>query len=308
VYPEHGHGRFLGDPDNQYNDSVAAAGIKQPLTCIVQGNSIIFAFTTKSWIVVVRDSMLNTWDSTTDFDPEGKFDALNAQCSNSQCPDSYQIKTGPKSGNYIFGFQFSIPGTFVFALNNNLKHQFVVVVMPSGSTCPMGTYILPYTEANAIALGLEQDPTLVRKPDWNLLGWMIGGLFLSVFVIIGLLYYLRARAWNQHGSAPVYRERNRKMPMTRMHQKGSVLKTEEKEAASKFTAERKVDKPGTATGTAAVPAINLAPSMGNPLGSNGGGGGDLERWDADDLDAREILERMESNREYLMSKILLPMN
>ena len=304
VYPEHGHGRFLGDPDNQYNDSVAAAGIKQPLTCIVQGNSIIFAFTTKSWIVVVRDSMLNTWDSTTDFDPEGKFDALNAQCSNSQCPDSYQIKTGPKSGNYIFGFQFSIPGTFVFALNNNLKHQFVVVVMPSGSTCPMGTYILPYTEANAIALGLEQDPTLVRKPDWNLLGWMIGGLFLSVFVIIGLLYYLRARAWNQHGSAPVYRERNRKMPMTRMHQKGSVLKTEEKEAASKFTAERKVDKPGTATGTAAVPAINLAPSMGNPLGSNGGGGGDLERWDADDLDAREILERMESNREYLMSKIL----
>merc|ERR1711871_72965 len=291
---------MLDAANTVYNDSVAAAGIKQPLTCIVEGNSIIFAFTTKSWIVVVRDSMLNTWSSTTDFDPDGKFDALDAQCSASQCPESYKIKSGPKSGNYVFGFQFKIPGTFVFALSNNLKRQFVVVVMPAGSTCPMGTYVLPYTETNAIALGLEQDPTLVRKPDWNLLGWMIGGLFLSVFVIIGLLYYLRAKAWNQHGSAPIYRERNRKMPMTRMHQKGSVLKTEEKEAASKFTAERKVDKPGADGRGAAVPTINL--SMGNPLGGVGGGG-DLERWDADDLDAREILERMESNREYLMSKL-----
>ena len=35
------------------------------------------------------------------------------------------------------------------------------------------------------------------------------------------------------------------MPMTRLHQKGSVLKTEEKEAAAKFTSERKVDKPGS---------------------------------------------------------------
>merc|ERR1711871_230781 len=291
---------MLDAANTVYNDSVAAAGIKQPLTCIVEGNSIIFAFTTKSWIVVVRDSMLNTWSSTTDFDPDGKFDALDAQCSASQCPESYKIKSGPKSGNYVFGFQFKIPGTFVFALSNNLKRQFVVVVMPAGSTCPMGTYVLPYTETNAIALGLEQDPTLVRKPDWNLLGWMIGGLFLSVFVIIGLLYYLRAKAWNQHGSAPIYRERNRKMPMTRMHQKGSVLKTEEKEAASKFTAERKVDKPGADGRGAAVPTINL--SMGNPLGGVGGGG-DLERGDADDLDAREILERMESNREYLMSKL-----
>ena len=37
-----------------YNDSVAAAGIRQPLTCIVQGNSVLFAFTTNSWVVIVK--------------------------------------------------------------------------------------------------------------------------------------------------------------------------------------------------------------------------------------------------------------
>ena len=46
-----------------YNDSVAAAGIRQPLTCIVQGNSVLFAFTTNSWVVIVRDSTLNTWQA-----------------------------------------------------------------------------------------------------------------------------------------------------------------------------------------------------------------------------------------------------
>ena len=277
-----------------YNDSVAAAGIKQPLTCIVQGNSVIFAFTTSSWIVVIRDSMLNTWDSMVDFDPDGKFAALDAQCSLGKCPDSYKIKTGQRAGNYVFGFQFRIPGTFVFAVNNNLQRQFVVVVMPEGSTCPMGTYILPYTESNAVALGLQQDPTLIKTPDWALLGWMLGGLFGSVFVIVGLLYWLRSRVW-QPGSDPLYRDRNKKMPMSRMHQKGSVLKTEEKEAASKFTSERMVEKPGSK-----VSNIALGGSIGGGFGTNGG---DLDRWDADDLDPREILERMETNREFIVSKI-----
>jgi hypothetical protein len=285
-----------------YNDSVAAAGIRQPLTCIVQGNSVLFAFTTSSWIVIVRDSTLNTWQSTTDFDPDGKFAALDAQCSQGNCPDSYKIKTGPKAGNYIFGYQFKIPGTFVFALNNDLKKQFVIVVMPSGSTCPMGTYVLPYTEANAIAMGVEQDPSLIQKPDWDLLGWLLGGLFGSVFIIIALLYYLRSRQWENIGSAPSYRERNRKMPMTRMHQKGSVLKTEEKEAAAKFTSERKVDKPGVNATNGNITGVNSGSIPG--LGNIGGHGGDLERWDADDLDAREILERMEANKEYIIQKIL----
>ena len=286
-----------------YNDSVAAAGIRQPLTCIVQGNSVLFAFTTNSWVVIVRDSTLNTWQSTTDFDPDGKFAALDAQCSQGNCPDSYRIKTGPKAGNYIFGYQFKIAGTFVFALSNDLKKQFVIVVMPTGSTCPMGTYVLPYTEANAVAMGIEQDSSLVKKPDWNLLGWLLGGLFGSVFIIIALLYYVRSKQWEMGGSTQTYRDRNRKMPMTRLHQKGSVLKTEEKEAAAKFTSERKVDKPGSTVNRMIGNNVGSGLSVG--LGAIGGGhGGDLERWDADDLDAREILERLEANKEYVIQKIL----
>eukprot|EP00949_MAST-11_sp_MAST-11-sp1_P002590 g2590.t1 len=302
---EHGDGRGRALTATFYNDSVASAGISQPLTCIIEGDSVIFTFTLASWPVIVKDSTLNTWKTTTDFDPSGRFVDLDTKCSAGACPRTFtRMRTAKNSEQFVFGHQFIKQGTYVFALSDDLKQQMVVVVMPSGSRCPLGTYVLPYTDQNAVALGLRKDPTLVQEPDWGLLGLLLGGLFGMVFIVIGTLYYLRSHAYSRspHTAAPKYRKRNRRIAMKKMHQKGSVLRVEEKEAAAKFVSERKMEHPGSQFSS--QNAINAAMAGVAGAGALGvGGGGGLDRWDADDLDLRELLERLEANREAVLGRL-----
>jgi len=77
--------------------------------------------------------------------------------------------------------------------------------------------------------------------------------------------------------------------MARLHQKTSVLKIEEKEAAAKFVTERKMERPGTVNNAMANANATTLPQM--MAGVAGADGNDLDRWDADDLDLRELLER-----------------
>ena len=89
--------------------------------------------------------------------------------------------------------------------------------------------------------------------------------------------------------------------MARLHQKTSVLKIEEKEAAAKFVTERKMERPGTVNNAMANANATTLPQM--MAGVAGADGNDLDRWDADDLDLRELLERLESNREEVVDRV-----
>jgi hypothetical protein len=157
----------------------------------------------------------------------------------------------------------------------------------------------PISPANTNAYGTD-DGTLALAPDWALLGGVFGGMLGAVLITILLLYYAREHAWGGSTTAPKYRARNQKMPMARLHQKTSVLKVEEREAAAKFVTERKMERPGAEHDTPKVAQPTIPQMM---AGMAGADGVDLDRWDADDLDLRELLERMESNREEVVERV-----
>ena len=186
-------------------------------------------------------------------------------------------------------------GSFNRKLDALSPERFIVQVDVPGTGC---SSIVSTAGSNSLGTNTN---TLVLTPNWELLGGMFGGLVGAVLLVVCVLYYARAHDWGNDRSQPKYRARNQRMPMARLHQKASVLKVEEKEAAAKFVSERKIERPGAAK---MAPAINAAaiPQMLSGFLPKGNVN-DIDRWDADDLDLRELLERMESNREEVTDRV-----
>ena len=83
---------------------------------------------------------------------------------------------------------------------------------------PNGYIRLPYTEANAVAMGIEQDSSgeetrleLAGVASWRLIWFCLYHYCLALLCTF--------EAMGNGRSTQTYRDRNRKMPMTRLHQK-----------------------------------------------------------------------------------------
>ena len=297
--------------------------VVSPFICITAGDKIVFTFSWYAWPVPVKDA-LSSWQNYDSLDPNDFFKQLHTDLAAAPDMASFEAKStgstaeGPwrstlkntvsrmsttPASNPIWSFQhtFNDVGLYTFGSYQRKTsvlspERFVVQVQAEGTTCsssvsPMGTN----------SAGID-DGTLVLSPDWPLLGGVFGGMIGVVLLTVALLYYAREHAWGGSvNSAPKYRARNRRMPMARLHQKSSVLKVEEKEAAAKFVTERKMERPGKEHTAPKVAGPTIPQMM---AGVSGADGGDLDRWDADDLDLRELLERLESNREEVVDRVV----
>lgn len=277
--------------------------IVSPFICISAGEKVVFTFTYNSWPVPVKDAIAD-WVEYEQYDPNDVFGTLHKalmglnsadELSPSQTwsPELKNTVSLLSAGVWTFKHTFNHKGYFVFGSFNRNRNtlspeRFIVRVDATGTSCT--STVSP----TSFESGGDSDSPL-QAPNWELLGGMFGGLVGAVIVVICVLYYARAHDWGSDRSRPRYRARNRRIPMARLHQKASVLKVEEKEAAAKFVSERKMEKPGAGNKPAAITAAAIPKMIAGTLPA--GNVNDIDRWDADDLDIRELLERFESNRE-----------
>ena len=118
-----------------------------------------------------------------------------------------------------------------------------------------------------------------------------------VFIVIGTLYYLRSHAYSRspHTAAPKYRKRNRRIAMKKMHQRALCCAWKRRKPWQSLFRE----KDGAPRKPAQFPERNQCGHGGccwcrcawcgrwwGPMGGI-----------ADDLDLRELLERLEANRD-----------
>lgn len=284
--------------------------VVSPFICINAGEKIVFTFTYFSWPIPVKDAIAD-WVDYGEYDPNDVFGTLHAALKGMTSLD--QLAKGEdwspalkntvsylSAGVWTFEHTFNHKGHYVFGSFNRNRaalspERFIVQVDVAGTSC---SSIVSTGGSNS--LGTNAD-TLVLTPNWELLGGMFGGLIGAVALVVCILYYARAHDWGNNRSQPKYRARNRRMPMARLHQKASVLKVEEKEAAAKFVSERKMERPGAANMAPAINAAAIPQMLAGVLPT--GNVNDIDRWDADDLDLRELLERMEANREEVTERV-----
>jgi len=257
--------------------------IVSPFICITEGDKVVFTFTYYAWPIPVKDA-ISSWDRYDSVDPNDFFGTLHQDLMEASDMASFETKatgstaqgawrstlkntvsrlstTGGVNPVWTFQHSFLDKGLYTFGSYQRSTarlspERFIVLVQPEGAKC--GNVI---SAVNTNGDGTDGG-TLVMAPDWNMLGGVFGGMLGAVLLTVFVLYYARAHAWGGGGGVPKYRARNRKMPMARLHQKSSVLKVEEKEAAAKFVTERKMDRPGAqyqgnnnATGGPTIPQM-----------------------------------------------------
>ena len=168
--------------------------IANPIVCMKQGDSIVFAVTNAAYPIYQKDSMLNT-------NPNFDYSAFRALAT--QAASIRAISTFP--------FTFTEVGTFAFTLGSSSSIT-VISVVPTTIACSSDTSFSALTAANLAKLGVQSNGSFVLAPAWELvIGLLLGMLGLAILVA-GFLYYFRSRAWGWHEPiAPMYRLKNKSL-------------------------------------------------------------------------------------------------
>lgn len=121
---------------------------------------------------------------------------------------------------------------------------------------------------------------IILAPNWTLIGGLLLGLFAMVAGIVAGIYYFRRRSWTTKGKrAAAYRKQGKNFKMSGMHSKGSVVN---KQHLTKD--EKDLESHGFA------PIANS---------TDGNYELDLDRWDADDIDVRELVDRLQFHHDFV---------
>lgn len=256
-----------------------SSSISNPMVCLNVGDGILFDLSTPlSYPIYLKDSMLNTNPS---FD-YGAFRAL-----------ATKIKANFSSVT-AFAFSFTEAGTYVFGNSLNSATRTVIVVMQSGTSCPTEAAIVPLNEANLISVSAKRrTDDVILAPDWTLILGLLGGLFGMVAAIILGLYMFRTKSWTNSSFSKKlagYRSKSKQTDLTTMHSKGSI-------AVNKVAAS--VVQGGDTVNSLMILGINneAASSPNDPYSHDGGYHPDLGRWDDEDLDVRELVDRLQHHHD-----------
>ncbi|KAF4141760.1 hypothetical protein GN958_ATG09005 [Phytophthora infestans] len=250
--------------------------IANPMVCLSVGNGLLFDLSVpRSYPVYLKDSMLNTNPS---FD-YGAFRSLAAKVNANSSTVS------------AFAFSFTEPGTYVFGNSLNSAAQTIVVVMKTGTSCPTEAPIVPLNEKNLITVSAKRrTDDIILAPDWGLIIGLLGGLFGVVIAVIGGLYYFRAKSWTNTAVKSVsgYRAKNKQVNLSAMHSKGTVAVTTDSPQGDGDLV--------TAEPTTTGKQLQLGgqePMKGASMEYHA----DLGRWDEEDLDLRELVDRLQFHHE-----------
>ncbi|GMF37121.1 unnamed protein product [Phytophthora fragariaefolia] len=262
--------------------SASASSIANPMVCLDIGDGLVFDLSVPgSYPIYMKDSMLNTNPS---FD-YGAFRAVATKVNSNSSTVS------------AFAFSFTEPGTYVFGNSLNSAAQTIVVVMKTGTSCPTEAPIVPLNEKNLITVSAKRrTDDLILAPDWGLILGLLGGLFGVVIAVIGGLYYFRAKSWTNTAVKSIggYRAKSKQVNLSALHSKGTVaVSTDDVPVgdASILATEPTTTK-------AAMKHLQLGnqePTKGNSMEYHG----DLGRWDEDDLDLRELVDRLQFHHEVV---------
>ncbi|KAI9995079.1 hypothetical protein PInf_012123 [Phytophthora infestans] len=190
-----------------------------------------------------------------------------------------------------FAFSFTEPGTYVFGNSLNSAAQTIVVVMKTGTSCPTEAPIVPLNEKNLITVSAKRrTDDIILAPDWGLIIGLLGGLFGVVIAVIGGLYYFRAKSWTNTAVKSVsgYRAKNKQVNLSAMHSKGTVAVTTDSPQGDGDLV--------TAEPTTTGKRLQLGgqePMKGASMEYHA----DLGRWDEEDLDLRELVDRLQFHHE-----------
>ncbi|KAE9138231.1 hypothetical protein PF007_g1495 [Phytophthora fragariae] len=258
--------------------SASSSSIANPMVCLSRGDGLLFDLSVPgSYPIYKKDSMLNTNPS---FD-YGAFRALATKVNANASTVS------------AFAFSFTDPGTYVFGNSLNAGAQTIVVVMKSGTSCPTEAPIVPLNEKNLITVSAKRrTDDLILSPDWALIVGLLGGLFGVVLAVIAGLYYFRAKSWTNTAGKSIsgYRAKSKQVNLSAMHSKGTVAVN---------TGEAPIGDDGllatepTTTGMKELQLGGREPAKGSAMEYHA----DLGRWDEEDLDLRELVDRLQFHHE-----------
>ncbi|ETO67181.1 hypothetical protein F444_15794 [Phytophthora nicotianae P1976] len=255
--------------------SSTSLSIANPMVCLSVGDGLLFDLSVPgSYPIYLKDSMLNTNPS---FD-YGAFRSLATKVNANSSTVS------------AFAFSFTEPGTYVFGNSLNSAAQTIVVVMKAGTSCPTEAPIVPLNEKNLITVSAKRrTDDIILAPDWGLIIGLLGGLFGVVIAVIGGLYYFRAKSWTNTAVKSVsgYRAKNKQVNLSAMHSKGTVaVTTDPPQDGDLLTTEP----------TTTAKQLQLGgqePKKGATMEYHA----DLGRWDEEDLDLRELVDRLQFHHE-----------
>ncbi|KAG6576203.1 Insulin-like growth factor binding protein, N-terminal [Phytophthora cinnamomi] len=248
------------------------------MVCLSVGDGLLFDLSVpRSYPIYMKDSMLNTNPS---FD-YGAFRALATKVNANASTVS------------AFAFSFTEPGTYVFGNSLNGAAQTIVVVMKSGTSCPTEAAIVPLNEKNLITVSAKRRTNdLILAPDWALIVGLLGGLFGVVMAVIAGLYYFRAKSWTNTAVKSIsgYRAKSKQVSLSAMHSKGTVaVNTGD---VSVGDGSLLATEP-TTTGMKQLHLGGQEATQGNSMEYHA----DLGRWDEEDLDLRELVDRLQFHHE-----------
>ena len=155
--------------------------ISNPLVCVKEGDSILFAVSNENYPVYDKDLLINT---NPNFD-YGSFRDLASKAASSLTISSFAV-TLHNSG--VYGFKMS----------SQPEQLLVVSVMPPNVNCSTDAQFVPFSRTNLITMGITAEDEIVLSPDWNLIFGLTSGMLLVILILIGFMYYFRKRAWATH--------------------------------------------------------------------------------------------------------------
>ncbi|TMW66819.1 hypothetical protein Poli38472_011935 [Pythium oligandrum] len=259
------------------------------MVCLPVGGGILFDLSTPgSYPIYQKDSMLNT-------NPNFDYGAFRSLAARVRANTSFVS---------AFAFSFTEPGTYVFGNSLNSAAKTVITVMKEGTTCPVEAPIVPLSEKNLIAVSAKRrTDDLILAPDWALIIGLLGGLIGMVVAVIVGLYYFRTKSWTTSGfrnRLTGYRAMSKQTDLSTVHSKGSLLANKVASPTAGAPREEKLTP-------APVMMLDEAQDHGTALSSprwtkpNNGARGeyqpDLGRWDEEDVDLRELVDRLQFHHE-----------
>jgi hypothetical protein len=261
--------------------------VSQPVVCIRIGDGVVFDISKGFYPVYMKDSLLNT-NPTFDY---GEFRSLSEAAISAANVTSF-VYTFREAGLYDIGNVA------------DRGQRMLIAVMAPGSECPTDATIVPMQSDVLLRLGARQSEGLLLNVNWRVvLAVALVFIILASVTIIGALYFQR-RAWTGvDPGRPSYKDAALRLALER-----SVVSVPDKALAKPTT------KVAPKTGTQlTVHTANADSKEGDEFDSLERiassftllfGGSvraqqaqrsvmDLDRWDDDDLDLREIIERLE---------------
>jgi hypothetical protein len=262
-----------------------------------------------------KDSLLNTNPS---FD-YGEFRRLSELAASS-------------ANVTMFGFTFRDAGVYVFYMNGQPDLKTIVSVRRVGERCPGDGAITPITESALVQLGVRREVDIVVAPSWPIIIAVLVAIAVVAALAVAGLYLLQHSSWGTERAAASadkggYKRAALALQPSQWHSLGAVMSSTLPPPEPSITGPGAVFKGAvepltTVAGTAAAGVVGGTSAAAAGRGKatalaihSGGGVGvdvelaaadiagaavvggvtglDVDRWGQEDLDLRELLERVE---------------